>query len=110
MINSRDATDRITEIFRADSPKPFTWHKDCRPSYMSKYKIEKLRRAGLKGMPDKSSSASTQNVHLQKISLRRKTPKIDWKQCILCQLDHKEGLHFIRKNESHHQQIGSSEV
>ena len=90
--NFRDATDRITEIIQADSPQPFSWHKDCRSSYMSKYKIDRLRKAGLKEMIDQRSSASTPNV-----SLRSKTPQIDWKQCIFCQQDQKETLHLIQE-------------
>jgi len=38
--NFRDTADRLTEIFRADSPQLFKWYKECRPSYMSKYKVE----------------------------------------------------------------------
>ena len=90
--NFRDATDRITEIIQADSPQPFSWHKDCRSSYMSKYKIDRLRKAGLKEMIDQRSSASTPNV-----SLRSKTLQIDWKQCIFCQQDQKETLHLIQE-------------
>ena len=95
--NFRDATDRLTEILRADSPQPFSWHKDCRSSYMSKLKLERLRKAGLKEMNDQSSSASTSHAHLQNVSLRSKTPRIDWKQCIFCQKDQNEALHLIQE-------------
>ena len=80
--NFRDATDRLTEIFQADVPQTFSWHKDCLSSYMSKLKVERLRKAGLKEMNESSSSTSMQHAHHQKVSLWREMPHIDWKQCI----------------------------
>ena len=82
--NFRDETDRLTEIFQTVVPQTFSWHKDCRSSYMSKLKIERLRKAGLKEMKEPSSSTSMQHAHSQKFSLRSEMPHIDWKKCIFC--------------------------
>ena len=92
----RDATDRLTEIFQADVPRTFSWHKDCRSNYMSKLKVERWRKAGLKEMNEPSSSTSRQHAHHQKVSLQSETPHIDWKQCIFCQQDKRESLHLIQ--------------
>ena len=95
--NFRDATDRLTEIFQADVPQTFSWHKDCWSSYMSKLKVECLRKAGLKEMNEPSSSTSMQHAHHQKVILRSEMPHIDWKQCIFCQQDKRESLHLIQE-------------
>ena len=94
--NFREATDRLTGIFRTDSPPPFLWHKDCRSSYMSKCKVERLRNAALKEINNQCSSAST-STHQQNVSLRSKTPQIDWRQCIFCQKAQSETLHLIQE-------------
>jgi len=95
--NYQEATDRLTEILRADSPQPFSWHKDCRSNYMSKCKVERLRKAELKEMNDESLSSSNQEANQQNVSLRSKTPQINWKQCIFCQQDRNEALHLIQE-------------
>ena len=93
----RDATGRLTEIFQTDVPQTFSWKKDCRSSYMSKSKVERLRKAGLKEMNEPSSSTSMQHAHHQKVSLRSETSDIDWKECIFCQQDKRESLHLIQE-------------
>jgi len=72
-------------------------------------KLKKLRRAGVKEMTDQNSSAFTPKAHLQKVSLRRKTPKIDWKQYLLSTRSERSASSHTR-NESYQQNIGSNEV
>ena len=83
-----------------DSPKYFKQMSlklshgitDCRLIYMSKLKVECLRKAGMKEMNKPSSSTSRQHADHQKVSLQSETPHIDWKQCIFCQQDKRESL------------------
>ena len=92
--NFRDATDRLTEIFQADDPSSFCWHKDCRSSYMSKQKIERLRS---KEINEPTTSTSMQQSQPKKNILRSKTPQINWKLCIFCQQEKKESLHLVQE-------------
>ena len=88
------------EMQLIDSPKYFKRMSlklsqgitDCRSSYMSKLKVECLRKAGMKEMNEPSSSTSRQHAHHQKVILRSEIPHIDWKQCIFCQQDKRESL------------------
>ena len=73
--------------------EPYGFNK----SSLTKCRVERLRKAGLKEMNNQSSSASVPNAHLQNVRLRSKTPQIDWKQCIFCQQDRKEALHLIQE-------------
>ena len=95
--NFRDTTDRLTVIFQADTQRLFSWHKDCRSNYMSKSKIERLRMTGQEGMTGQISSSSTSMSSPQNVSLRSKTPQIDWNQCIFCQQKKKASLHLIQE-------------
>ena len=92
--NFRDATDRLTEIFQADDPSSFCWHKDCRSSYMSKQKIELLRS---KEINEPTTSTSMQQSQPKKNILRSKTHQINWKLCIFCQQEMKESLHLVQE-------------
>ena len=95
--NFRDATDRFTDILQVNSPQQMYWHKDCRSSYMSKLKVERLRKASLGKMDQQCSSTSALNENLQNVVLRSKTPKMNWRQCMFCQKDNKESLHLIQE-------------
>ena len=64
---------------------------------MSKLKVERLRKAGLKEINEPSSSISRQHAHHQTVSLQSEKPHTDWKQCIFCQQDKRESLHLIHE-------------
>ena len=95
--NFRDATDRLTSICDSNMTGPFSWHKDCRSNYMSKSKIERLKKLGFKDNNTESMSSSVSHSNPQNTSLRSRTPRVDWMQCIFCQQDQKESLHLIQE-------------
>ena len=95
--NFRDTTDWLTVIFQADTQRLFSWHKDCRSNYMSKSKNERLRMTRQEGMTSQISSPPKSMSSPQNVSLRSKTPQIDWNQCIFCQQKKKASLHLIQE-------------
>ena len=52
---------------------------------------------GQEGMTGQISSPSTSMSSPQNVSLRSKTPQIDWNQCIFCQQKKKASLHLIQE-------------
>ena len=86
---------RLTVIPQSDTHQLFSWHKDCRSNYKSKSKIERLRMTAQEGMTGQISSPSTSMSSPQNVSLRSKTPQLDWNQCIYCQQNKKTSLHLI---------------
>ena len=93
----RDTTDRHAAILHADSLKLFRWHKDSESNYMSKLKIHEMRMPEQKGRTYQRSSPFILMSSPQYISLRSKTPQIDWDQCNICQQDKKIPFGFIHK-------------
>ena len=109
--NFRDTTDWLTVILQTDTHQLFSWHKDCRSNDISNSEIERLRMTGQEGMTGQISSPSTSMSSPNKVSLRSKTPHIDWNQCIFCQQKKKASLHLIQeKNECQQENIGSFTV
>lgn len=66
--NFREATDRLNAFFLGDG-SVFSWHKTCRSLYMSKGKLERLKKIE----ENKGQNWTASSVHCENITLRSKT-------------------------------------
>lgn len=84
-VKYRDATDRLTTLFEANSAPVLVWHKSCYAIYTSKEKIQRLKKKYDQPLPTQSEGHTSSGSHCRSAELRSQTKPIDWKLCMFCQ-------------------------
>lgn len=93
--NFREATDRLNAFFLGDG-SVFSWHKTCRSLYMSKGKLERLKKIE----ENKGQNWTASSVHCENITLRSKMHTTDWKKMYLLSRRTKRRTSSHSRNES----------